>query len=497
MFVDMFKRVSDLTGGFDGLQKVIGGAFTISLNLVVGAIQGITLGVQYAQLAWEKSIFGGKDADKIKELQSNIDETKEKLSETGESISNAGKQIKDNFVEAVQEVGSLAKGVAETTQKAINEIDGEAAKERSKKIVQLQKDATLAIAENEKLQLQYQREAELQRQIRDDVTKSIEDRTAANEKLGKILDKQEKVQKANAQINVDLATEKLALDKDNIELQVEKINAEKEYADVLESVDGFRSEQMTNQSALQLEEIDLIKSKTEAENTREIQRKQFAAEQLSTEYERVVALRELADEEREIEEKRLLDNISKYKEGTQARQDAEQELLNFKEQADQKELTLDKIVQQEKLKLVQGTFSNIANALGKNTKAGKAAAAAASLINTYQGITAELATKTATPFEFGLKLANIAATAAIGFKSVKDILSTDTKAPSAGSAGGGGAPSMSQAPSINVVGAAPENQLAQALGEQEQKPVKAFVVSSDVSTAQSLDRNIIDNASIG
>ena len=132
LLLDMFKRVSDLTGGFDALQKVIGGAFTISLNLVVGAIQGITLGVQYAQLAWEKSMFGGKDANKIKELQSNIDETKEKLSETGESISNAGKQIKDNFVEAVQEVGSLAKGVAETTQKAINEIDVNAAKERQK-----------------------------------------------------------------------------------------------------------------------------------------------------------------------------------------------------------------------------------------------------------------------------------------------------------------------------------------------------------------------------
>jgi len=60
---------------------------------------------------------------------------------------------------------------------------------------------------------------------------------------------------------------------------------------------------------------------------------------------------------------------------------------------------------------------NISKAVGENTKAGKAAAAASALINTYQGITAELATKTATPFGFALKLANIAATAAIGFKS--------------------------------------------------------------------------------
>jgi len=500
MFVDMFKRVSEATGGFDALQKVIGGAFTISLNLIVGLIQGITLGIQETQLWWEKSIFGGKDADKIKELQSNIDETKEKLSETGESISNAGKQIKDNFVEAVQEVGSLAKGVAETTQKAIKEIDVEAAKERSKTIVQLQKDAQLAIAENEKLQLKYQREAELQRQIRDDVTKSIEDRTKANNKLGTILDEQEKLQKKNAQINVDLATEKLALDKDNIELQVEKINAEKEYIDVLESVAGFRSEQMTNQSALQLEEIDLIKSKTEAENTREIQRKQFEAEQLSTEYERVAALRVLADEEREIEEQRLLDNISKYKEGTQARQDAEQELLNFKEQADQKEITLDKIVQQEKLKLTSDTFGQLASILGKNSAAGKAAATAQAVINSYLAFTDVLKTPTTIPEPFGSiqKAISAASILASGLQTVKQINAVQLPAGSGGGgASSGSAPSAGQAPSINVVGAAPENQLAQALGEQEQKPVKAFVVSSDVSTAQSLDRNIIDNASIG
>ena len=497
MFVDMFKRVSDATGGFDAMQKVIGGAFTISLNLVVGLIQGLTLGVQYAQLAWENSIFGGKDADKIKELQSNIDETKEKLSETGKSISTAGKQIKDNFVEAVQEVGALTKGIAETTQKAINEIDVEAAKERSKTIVQLQKDATLAIAENEKLQLQYQKDAELQRQIRDDVTKSLADRTKANIEIGKILDKQEKVQKKNAQINVDLATEKLAVDKDNIDLQVEKINAEKAYIDVLESVAGFRSEQMTNEAGLQLESIDLIKSKTEAENTRELQTKQFAAEQLSTEYERVAALRTLADEEREIEEKRLQDNINSYVKGTQARQDAEQELSNFQEQASQKELTLDKLVQSEKLKLTSATFGQLVSILGKNSKAGKAAATAQAVINSYLAFTDVLKTPTTIPEPFGSiqKAISAASILASGLQTVKQINAVQLPAGSGGGGAGGGI--TSQAPSINVVGAAPENQLAQVLGEQEQKPVKAFVVSSDVSTAQSLDRNIIDNASIG
>ena len=52
------------------------------------------------------------------------------------------------------------------------------------------------------------------------------------------------------------------------------------------------------------------------------------------------------------------------------------------------------------------------------------------------------------------------------------------------------------APEFNVVGASPINQLAQTIGEQDQKPVKAFVVANEVSTAQSLDRNTIESATL-
>ena len=61
---------------------------------------------------------------------------------------------------------------------------------------------------------------------------------------------------------------------------------------------------------------------------------------------------------------------------------------------------------------------------------------------------------------------------------------------------GGSAPAVSAPPAFNVVGEAPVNQLAQTINGQEQKPIKAFVVSSDVSSAQSLERNIVEGASI-
>jgi hypothetical protein len=63
-------------------------------------------------------------------------------------------------------------------------------------------------------------------------------------------------------------------------------------------------------------------------------------------------------------------------------------------------------------------------------------------------------------------------------------------APSIGAIGGGG----SQPASFNVVGNSGTNQLAESLGNQP--PVQAFVVGSEVTTQQSLDRNKIDSASM-
>ena len=82
---------------------------------------------------------------------------------------------------------------------------------------------------------------------------------------------------------------------------------------------------------------------------------------------------------------------------------------------------------------------------------------------------------------------------------------TSVKTPNAGGGGGaaiggiskgssGSAPSIP--PAFNVVGASDTNQLADAIGSQSKEPVKAYVVANDVSTAQSMDRNIVEGASI-
>ena len=166
----------------------------------------------------------------------------------------------------------------------------------------------------------------------------------------------------------------------------------------------------------------------------------------------------------------------------------------------------DAIKRNAEISMAQQTFASIANLLGENSKAGKAAAVASALINTYQGITAELATKTATPWGIALKIANIATVASIGFKSVKDIMKTKPKGggsstPSTPSysanAGTESIPAAASAPpAFNVVGASDTNQLADAIGGQSQQPIQTYVVANDVTSAQSLERNIVSGATI-
>jgi membrane protein involved in colicin uptake len=147
-------------------------------------------------------------------------------------------------------------------------------------------------------------------------------------------------------------------------------------------------------------------------------------------------------------------------------------------------------------------LSNISDLIGKDTAAGKVAAVAATTINTYAAAQAAFLNAQKNPISIiGPAYPYISAGLAIagGLKNVQAILSVPT--PSGG--GGGGAPSggggmaASTAPSFNVVGQGGANQIAQSIAGQEQQPLKAYVVSNDVTTSQSLDRNIVNNASIG
>ena len=89
------------------------------------------------------------------------------------------------------------------------------------------------------------------------------------------------------------------------------------------------------------------------------------------------------------------------------------------------------------------------------------------------------------------------------FSSVKQAIGATKREAASAGAGGGSVPSLgsvattqSAPPAFNVVGQGGTSQLAQTIAGQQNEPIKAYVVSDDVSTAQSLDRNIVEGASI-
>jgi len=140
------------------------------------------------------------------------------------------------------------------TKKATKE-----ATDYGKAITKMRNEVKLADANQRQLQLTYQKDAELQRQLRDDTSLTFEERIAANEELGRVLDEQFTKEQELAQKKIDLAQMELNQNKDNIDLQVALIDAKTEMADLDERITGQRSEQLTNLNALEKERQDSLK----------------------------------------------------------------------------------------------------------------------------------------------------------------------------------------------------------------------------------------------
>jgi hypothetical protein len=118
-------------------------------------------------------------------------------------------------------------------------------------------EVRLLQAQEQLITLEFQQQAETQRQIRDDESKTIEERKQANIELGNILDNQFKVETANANKALSVAEQELKLDEHNIELQERVINAKTKVAEINERITGQRSEQLVNINSLNRENREL------------------------------------------------------------------------------------------------------------------------------------------------------------------------------------------------------------------------------------------------
>jgi hypothetical protein len=462
------------------------------------------------------------------------------------AVKQAGKELVDVTTGVDNSVDKITKTVEEGV-KSLTEYT-KSTYNQAKANNELKKQAELAAVANQGLIEKFDRQAEQQRQIRDDERKSIEERKKANDELGLILEKQEKAMLSNAQISLRAAQAELKKDKNNIEFKKRVMEAENELAAVRATVTGFRSEQQTNEAALEKEGLELINSRLESENNLSIERKRFDAEQIEDELRKLERLKEIDLEEQEIESKRLQDVINSTNVGTQARIDAEIAYNEFLEESRQKNKTRDKEVADEKVKIEKQKYdefydafwenankvleegkrqeqmladakesiqANSLNAMSnliqafanqneKNAERAfnlqKGLAIVETLINTSVAIM-KVAKETTdfTPPQ-ALRIGNMVAMGVAGAAQVAAI-ATQKFNPS-GTSGGGNVPTPSggantsptQAPSFNVVGQSQANQVSMALANQP--PTQAFVVAGDVTTAQQLQNNTITQATL-
>ena len=446
-----------------------------------------------------------------------------------ESLKIAGKEA----VDVATGIDGSFEIVKEKVNNAADAITGYVTStiEAAKATVDLNKQAEIAAVKQQGIVEEFDRQAEKLRQVRDEERNTIEERIAANDKLKETLDEQEKAMLKQVDLQIAAAAAEFNKNK-NQENTIALLEAQQERTAVLAQIEGFRSEQLANDLALDREKIELTNTKLESEANLSIERKRINAEQIEDDLTRLQRQQEIDAEEKDIQTARLQRIIDEAREGTQAKVDAiiafnefeveaerkkverakeiadkeleiATDLAEKKKELDAKEIANNKEVLDKRLQMTNDAFSAISGLVtslaGDNEKAqekafkiNKAISIAQAVINTAGAITAAI-----NPAVGGLGipagLPGAALAAATGVAQVATIAKTKFE----GGGGGGGveAPATSveaQAPQFNVVGDSGVNQLA----TLQQQPTQAFVVSGEVTTAQALDRNRVQNATL-
>lgn len=355
---NVIDRVGKSSNGFEALGKVVMGAINLAFTPLKLTFYAIKLVLEEAQLAWEESFFGDGNPQVIKDLNKRIGETKDSIKEAADSAVESGKDIYNNFGEAAKSVGDVVSGVVDEASK----INVKSIYENAKAITSLQNQAKIAAASLQGLVENYDRQAETLRQIRDDETKSIDERIKANDDLGKVLEEQKSAMLSLADVKIKAAQSELNANSTNVELQVALKNAYNERAGVIAQITGLESEQKVNAVALAKELIELNKMRSESDAKLLIDKRKANAELITDELAKALELQSIRDEERKSEVARLEENIKNTKEGTQARLDAEIELktkiqeLDIADETAKKEI--DKIKNQRAFDLKNAQIEN-------------------------------------------------------------------------------------------------------------------------------------------
>ena len=370
--------------------------------------------------------------------------------------------------------------------------------------------------------------------------KNIVDRAEANRKRAELLEKAANKEKFTAKERIEFLKEAGALEEEitNKEIEAARLRLEaktSENALSKSTKEDLEEEAQLKANLINLEAARLTKQKlvtsqivaAKREEEAELKAIRDAAALQKQEAEKVEADRQSAidkinkDLEIQKENEKAQTEIQKIElekerkiaelERLKATEEEKANIIAFydgkitdaKDKNEEKQKRLKEIRTKQTLSDAKNTFNQIAQLAGEDSKVGKAFAIASATISGVEGVQNAYTTAQKSPittFFPAYPIVSAGLAAAVAVKNIATIKKQDPSGKGASASPqrpSGIPPTPSIPPAFNVVGASGTNQLADAIGGQTQQPVQAYVVSSEVTTAQELDRNIIDDASIG
>ena len=385
------------------------------------------------------------------------------------TVKQAGVEMADVFTGVDGTVGKVKETLEETTNSIIKYT--KSTLDQAAATTSAAKAAIFADAEFQKLNAQFLKDAELQRQIRDDETKTFADRIEANNKLKETLEEQQKLQREQVQIAITAAEAQVALNA-NDENKLALMEAQNVERELEETITGQLSEQKTNAVSLERELLQV--------------QKELRAEGLSGLERELQDLQDSYDAKIEMANKAGVTTTAITKK-------FEIEKAAILQTAADKEKALDKLVKDGKVAMAQDGLSLITAIAGESSAIGKAAAIAQTTISGIQSVqeayksgVANLPMMAATGGAYGFIQAGLA-----GAFSAVQLAKIGAVGGGGGGGGGGGSVAAPQTPAPQMMSGAFELS-----GGVAPEPVQAFVVTDEMTNSQNQLANIRRRATI-
>ena len=404
-----------------------------------------------------------------------------------EDVKSAGTEMVDVFTG----VDNSLEKVVETGKRVFNEIKTavEEATVAATKLVEttraLRNQQQALIVENANLN----KELETQQKIAEDTTLSYDERKAALERVGEAQVKLAENLAKQARLEESLIKQQIAQEgnyekREELETQLAEATAGRIEAETALQLQKQDAAKITRE--LELEELDRQRSIQDMIN-------QMNLENMDNMF--LQAEQELAfQEEAALKDLDLLRATEAEKQAIRDGFTAKRKRLAQEEAAYNEALA--KAENQAKLQIASAAFDALSQIAGEQSAIGKISAISAATINTYLAATNALANTPAPP-----PFPQIAAGVAIasGLMQVKKIIATKTPGPDAGGGAAPTAPSVPTAPQFDpnaALQAGAAGQTQDNVVGIEQPVIKAYVVSSDMTTQQEADRKIDELASL-